>query len=237
MMKLMCKTRYIAFSLLLFLSFNAAAQKTPNQLLQGVYQKMMKVKDYSVEADIRADIPLIKILPVNSVIYFRQPDKFKVESKGIAIMPKQGFSDVAKIIRDTTAYTAFFTGKEKVDNSLTQIISVIPLVDTGDLVLAKFWIDYARNLVLKSQLTTPSSGTMQIEYFYSTQIAFGLPDKMIFTVDVKKFKIPKVMASDVNSSSKAPKTDAKESKKGVILIDLKNYKINQGLKDAFFKQN
>ena len=236
MMKLMCKTRYIAFSLLLFLSFTASAQKTPNQLLRGVYQKMMKVQDYSVEADIRADIPLIKILPVNAVIYFRQPDKFKVESKGIAIMPKQGFSDVAKIIRDTTTYTAFFTGKEKVDNSLTQIISVIPLVDTGDLVLAKFWIDYARNLVLKSQLTTRSSGTMQIEYFYSTQIAFGLPDKMIFTVDVKKFKIPKVMASDVNSTSKAPKADDKESKKGIILIDLKNYKINQGLKDAFFNQ-
>jgi len=236
MMKFMCKTRYIVFSLLMILSFNASAQKTPNQLLRGVYQKMMKVKDYSVEADIRADIPLIKILPVNAVIYFRQPDKFKVESKGIAIMPKQGFSDVAKIIRDTTTYTAFFTGKEKVDNSLTQIISVIPLVDTGDLVLAKFWIDYARNLVLKSQLTTRSSGTMQIEYFYSTQIAFGLPDKMIFTVDVKKFKIPKVMASDMNNTSKAPKSDEKESKKGIILIDLKNYKINQGLKDSFFKQ-
>ena len=236
MMKLMCKTRYIVFSLLMILSFNASAQKTPNQLLRGVYKKMMKVKDYSVEADIRADIPLIKILPVNAVIYFRQPDKFKVESKGIAIMPKQGFSDVAKIIRDTTTYTAFFTGKEKVDNSLTQIISVIPLVDTGDLVLAKFWIDYARNLVLKSQLTTRSSGTMQIEYFYSTQIAFGLPDKMIFTVDVKKFKIPKVMASDMNNTSKAPKSDEKESKKGIILIDLKNYKINQGLKEAFFMQ-
>jgi len=45
-----------------------------------------------------------------------------------------------------------------------------------------------------------------------------------------------VMASDVNSSSKPQKSDDKESKKGVILIDLKNYKINQGLKDAFFNQ-
>lgn len=225
-----------AFSFLLFFSFNAEAQKSPNQLLRGVYQKMMKVKDYSVEATIKADIPLIKILPVNAIVYFKQPDKFKVESKGIAIMPRQGFSDVAKIIRDTTSYTAVFTGKEKIGTSLTQIISVIPSVDTGDLVLAKFWIDYARNLVLKSQLTTRSSGTMQIEYFYGTQIASGLPDKMIFTVDVKKFKIPKALASDMNASSKTPKTNDKESKKGVILIDLKNYKLNQGLKDTFFKQ-
>ena len=234
--RLICNPNFILFSILLFLHLSADAQKTPNQLLGGVYQKMMKVKDYSVEATIRADIPLIKILPVNAVVYFKQPDKFKVESKGIAIMPRQGFSDVAKIIRDTTSYTAVFTGKEKVGTSLTQIISLLPSVDTGDLVLAKFWIDYARNLVLKSQLTTRSSGTMQIDYFYGTQTAFGLPDKMIFTVDVKKFKIPKVMASDVSSTSKAPKADDKESKKGVILIDLKNYKINQGLKNAFFKE-
>jgi hypothetical protein len=236
MIKYINQLRYIAFAFLMLLNFNAFAQKSPNQLLRGVYQKMTKVKDYSVEANIKADIPLIKILPVNAVVYFKQPDKFKVESKGIAIMPRQGFSDVAKIIRDTTSYTAVFTGKEKIGTSLTQIISVIPSVDTGDLILAKFWIDYARNLVLKSQLTTRSSGTMQIEYFYGIQIAYGLPDKMIFTVDVKKFKIPKVMASDVNSSSKPQKSDDKESKKGVILIDLKNYKINQGLKDAFFNQ-
>jgi outer membrane lipoprotein-sorting protein len=236
MIKFINQHRYIAFTLFMLFSFNAFSQKSPNQLLRGVYQKMMKVKDYSVEANIKADIPLIKILPVNAVVYFKQPDKFKVESKGIAIMPRQGFSDVAKIIRDTTSYTAVFTGKEKIGTSLTQIISVIPSVDTGDLILAKFWIDYARNLVLKSQLTTRSSGTMQIEYFYGIQIAFGLPDEMIFTVDVKKFKIPKMMASDLNSSGKPQKSDDKESKKGVILIGLKNYKINQGLKDAFFKQ-
>lgn len=236
MMKIIFKVRYISFSLLLLISHTVDAQKSPNQLLRGVYQKMMKVKDYSVQATIKADIPLIKILPVNAVVYFKQPDKFKVESKAIAIMPRQGFSDVAKIIRDTTSYTAVFTGKEKIGASLTQIISVLPSEDTGDLVLAKFWIDYARNLVLKTQLTTRSSGTMQIEYFYANQLAFGLPDKMIFTVDVKKFKIPKVMASDMNSPSKVPKADDKDSKKGVILIDLKNYKINQGLKDAFFKQ-
>jgi hypothetical protein len=220
----------------LLIGSNANAQKTPNQLLQGVYQKLMKAKDYSVEASIRADIPLIKILPVNAVIYFKQPDKIKVDSKGIAILPRQGFSDLSKIIRDTTSYTAVFTGKEKIGTALTQIISVIPSADTGELVLAKFWIDYSKNLVLKSQLTTRSSGTMIIEYFYTTLATYGLPDKMIFTVDVKKFKIPKAMASDVNTPKKDTKANEKASKKGVILIELKNYKLNQGLKDAFFKK-
>ncbi len=230
------KTGFILFVLLLISCPDSAAQKTPNQLLLNVYGKMMKVKDYSVEASIRADIPLIKILPVNAVVYFKQPDKFKVDSKSIAIMPKQGFSDLSKIIRDSTTYTAFFTGKEKIGTSLTQIISLIPSVDTGDLVLAKFWIDYARNLVIRSQLTTRSSGTIQIDYFYTSQIGYGLPDRMIFTVDVKKFKVPKAIATDIQNPQSKPKANEKDSKKGVIEIDLKNYKINKGLKDAFFIQ-
>jgi hypothetical protein len=227
--------KYIAFFIPLFAGFNALAQKTSNQLLHGVYQKMMKVKDYSVEASIRADIPLIKIFPVNAVIYFKQPDKFKVDSKSIAIMPRQGFSDLARIIRDSTSYTSIYTGKENIGSSSAQMISLIPSVDTGDLILAKFWIDASHNLVLKSQLTTRSSGTMLIEYFYGTQATFGLPDKMIFTVDVKKFKIPKVIATDIqNPQSKTTKGKMKPSKKGIILIGLKNYKINSGLKNIIF---
>lgn len=228
--------KYSAFAFILLIGPIVAAQKNPNKMLLGVHQKMMKVTDYSVEATIRADIPLIKILPVNAFIYFKQPDKLKVKSKSIAILPRQSFNDVSKIISDTITNTAVFTGKEKIGSSLTQIISVIPTVDTGELVLGKFWIDYSRNLVLKAQLTTRSSGTLLIEFFYNNQLNFGLPDKMILTVDIKKFKIPKAMASDVDNPTKPTKKENKDAKKGIITIDLKNYKINQGLKDAFFIQ-
>jgi outer membrane lipoprotein-sorting protein len=230
------KIKLAGLMLVLLTGFTTWAQKTANQELRSVYQKLMKVKDYTVDANIKADIPLIRILPVNATIYFKQPDKFKVGSKGIAIMPRQGFSDLSRIIKDTTSYTAVYTGNETVSNLPATIISLIPSIDTSDLILAKFWIDVSRNLVLKSQLTTRSTGTMLIEYFYATQAALGLPDKMIFTVDVKKFKIPKAMATDIQNVEKPLKGKEKESKKGTVVIDLKNYRINQGLKDAIFKQ-
>ncbi|MEI6059301.1 MAG: hypothetical protein WCR72_01270 [Bacteroidota bacterium] len=227
--------RCFAFSVMVWSSLAVSAQKTPNQVLRSVYQKMMKVKDYSVEATIRADIPLIKILPVNAVVYFKQPDKFRLVSKSIAILPRQGFSDLAKVIKDSTAYTAVNTGNETVDNTPARVISLIPASDTGDLVLAKFWIDVSRMLILKTQLTTRSSGTMQIEYFYGSQVSFGLPDKMIFTVDVKKFKIPKIVATDLKNPGPQTKENTKASKKGVIDIKLQNYSINKGVKDEVFR--
>jgi len=53
-------------------------------------------------------------------------------------------------------------------------------------------------------------------------------------VDVKKFKIPKALSSDLHNQTKAPAADDKKDKKGQIVINLQNYKINSGLMDSFF---
>lgn len=248
----------IPFILLMVVFLNVpslSAQKTPNQILNGVTQKMNKAKDYSADANIRSEIPAIRILPVNAKVYFKQKDKFKVDSKGIVLLPKQGFSDFQKVIRDTTSFTAVMTGQEKIGQIMTQVLNVIPSQDTSDLILAKLWIDTNNSLVLKSQLTTRSSGTMLIEYTYGSQKQYGLPDNMVFTVDVKKFKVPKGVATDLNKPSKgtgasggasggggsaegsgAPASaKASAGKKGQIFIGLTNYKVNGGVSDSIFK--
>jgi hypothetical protein len=81
------------------------ATPTANKSLQLVYEKLMKLKDYTAEVNIRSDIPLIKILPVNAKIYFKQPNQFKMIAKGIAILPKQGFSDLANILKDSNSFS------------------------------------------------------------------------------------------------------------------------------------
>ena len=64
---------------------------------------------------------------------------------------------------------------------------------------------------------------------------YFLPDKMIFSIDVKKFKIPKSVAADINNNdNKVDKT--KDPKKGKIFITLSNYQINKGIPDTIFKK-
>jgi outer membrane lipoprotein-sorting protein len=86
---------------------------------------------------------------------------------------------------------------------------------------------------MKSQITTLSNGTVNVDYTYGDQISRGLPSVMTFEIDVKKFKIPKSVAADINkSSSKSKSTNTKS--KGTITITLSNYKVNTGLSDAIF---
>ncbi len=210
-----------------------APPRTPNQMISSLTTKMNLVKDYSASVRIKADIPMIKAIPVKAKVYFKQKDKFKVESKSIVILPKQGLSDLSATLSDTNAYTAVASGTAVINKVSTNIISVIPSSETGDMILGKFWIDDAGKLLMKSQITTRSSGTVEAEYFYGTQKKYGLPDSMVFTVDVKKFKIPKGVAVDIQKSGKK---NTKTGNKGKIYIKISDYAINKGIPDDKFKK-
>lgn len=205
-------------------------------ILNRLISKINSVKDYSVDANIRADIPLIKILPVKATIYFKQKDKFKVVSKGIAILPKQGFTDINSFLVKKNSYMAVGGGEKTIDNVKTNLVTVIPTNENSEFVLAKLWIDSKNDLILKSQITTRSSGTVSVDYTYGAEAEFGLPNELVFDLDVKKFKLPKSVAADLNKTEKEKqKAQRNKDQKGTITIKLSNYKINKGLSDEFFQ--
>lgn len=226
----------VMFVFIFTFSINTTAQTDAKQTLRGVYNKLQKAKDYSVQANIKVDMPFIRMLPIDATIYYKQKDKFKVESKSIAIVPRQGFDQASKMLADTNAFTAVAQGTELIGTTQTSILNIIPLSDTSDLILGKLWVDPKQSLILKSQLTTKSNGTILTEYTYGTQSVYGLPDKMVFSVDVKKFKVPKGVSADLNNSTDEKKKKENENKKGKIFITLTNYQVNKGIPDAKFKK-
>jgi hypothetical protein len=190
------------------------------------------VKDYTATANVTADIPLIKILPSKAKIYFKQKDKFKVEAKGIVILPKQGFTDVNTFISNSKNYQSILGDTTVVNATKTVLVTVIPNGDASEIILAKLWIDYARNVLMKTQVTTKTNGTVTTTFTYGDKVSYGLPSKMVFEIDVKKFKLPKSVAADINNQNTKAKQDTR--KKGTITVSLSDYSVNQGLSDALF---
>jgi outer membrane lipoprotein-sorting protein len=222
-------------ALALFFSVVLPAQSA-QAVLNGVYKKFQKVKDYQADANVRVDIPFLKMMPINAKVYFKQKDKFRVVSTSIAILPKQNINQMFTMMADSTTYTAVSQGTEKIGTVTANVVSIIPVSDTSDLVLGKFWIDNQRNIILKSQLTTRSNGTILSEYTYGKYAEYGLPDGAVFTVDVKKFKIPKAVAADLNNSDTPQDDKTKDNKKGKIYLTVTNYIINKGVSDDVFKK-
>jgi hypothetical protein len=227
---------YVVLLFALIAISQVQAQGSANGLIHAVYTKLQKAKDYSVQANIKVDMPFIRVLPVDVTIYFRQDNKLKVESKSIAIVPRQGFDQVSKMLADTNSFTAIIQGQEKLGTIQVSIVNVIPLSDTSDVILGKLWLDPLQSVIIKSQLTTRSSGTIVTEYFYGSQIIYGLPDQMIFSVDASKFRMPKNMTTEMNQSEPDKKDKSKDDKKGKIYIVLTNYQVNKGIPDSIFKE-
>jgi hypothetical protein len=222
---------------LIFLSFfclqGLYGQLSPKRLIHEVNRKFAAVKDYSASLNMRFDIPSVRMESVQGRVFYKQPDKFRIRAEGIIFLPRQNPYFTLQSIRDTNAYTAIFAGEELIAGVKTTLINVIPLDAAGELILARLWIDPTRKLILKSQLTTKSNGTIGVEQVYGSAQSFALPDKMTFTIDVTRFKIPKVVAVDINSKTSGQKLPPKGT--GIIELSFGAYKLNQNLSDTVFK--
>ena len=217
--------------LIIAIQFGVTAQEA-NDILSKVVTKLNTVKDYTVTANVKANIPMIKILPSKATIYFKQKDKFKVVSKGIVILPKQGFTEINTFLANKKSYIAVAGDTSKIGGVMTKLITVIPNGESSEIVLAKLWIDTKRSVIMKSQITTKSNGSVNTTYSYGDKVNFGLPSQLVFEIDVKAFKLPKSVAADINKTTTDKKVKA--NNKGMITITLTDYKVNTGLSDALF---
>lgn len=213
--------------LMLGIVFQAFSQESAEQLVRGVYAKMRVVKSYEADMRVDADIPMLRMRQVEGKLLFKQPDKLQVKSKSLAVLPKQGFADFGKFISDSNAFTAVFSGEEKLGGVPTRMVQVLPANSKGDLILAKLWIDPLRKLVMRSELTYRSSGTVLVDYTYGSQQKYALPDQLRFTMDVRNMKIPKAMTADLhNKRDKKEEAGKDPNRPAVIVVKLTNYQVN-----------
>jgi len=207
--------------------------QTADALLKSVVNKINLVNDYKAELQVKASIPFIKVPIANATIYFKKKDKFKVESKGIAILPKQGLSDLTGFLGNTVAYSSVLGEEKTINGNPTQLVSVLPSDENSEIILAKVYISASDALIYRTVLTTKNSGTVSIDYEYNHNKQYGLPSKMTFNVDIKKFKMPKSVASDIRNN--VQKKKYKDNEKGNIILIFTSYLVNKGISDEFFK--
>jgi hypothetical protein len=216
----------------------AVAAQSPKRTLALVNQKFARVNDYSANIHLQFNLPSVNMQPIDGKVFFKRPAKFRIKTRGIIFLPKQNPYYSLSTLADTNSYTAINTGEEKIGSTTAVIIQVLPNAGDNDLILGKFWIDKVNNVVLKSQLTTKSSGTIQLESSYgpNSQILYALPDKMTVTVDMAKFKVPKMISADINAKANHDSTgNAKGT--GVIILSYSAYLVNQKLPDAVFVED
>jgi outer membrane lipoprotein-sorting protein len=210
--------------------------QAPNDLIKKVKAKLDVVNDYVAEGKMRTDVAFIKA-PLGKIkVYYKKPNKLKlVKEKGISILPKGGVSINSSSILGMSNYTAIDAGETVVSGTKTKVIKLLPTDDNSDIVITTLYIDEAALLIKKSSTTTKENGSFEMEMFYGEHANYGLPNKMIFSFNVKDYKMPKGITLDFDDDMKPEEKLKLKKKKGKVEFIYTNYIINKGVDDAVFK--
>lgn len=220
-------------------SFRASAQNTdPTALFNTIRQKLTLVNDYVADVRMKVDVSFMRVPLLTGKLYFKAPDKLKLERNGgISIMPKKSISMTLGNLIPAGNATVIDAGNDVIDGRKVKIIQVVPQGET-DIVLTKVWVDVARGLALRTETTTRENGTVRMDLEFDKYASLALPDRVVFVLDIKDYKLPKGVTMDYDDGTQSMVAQAKKlhMKKGRIEIRYLKYEVNKGFSDAIFKE-
>ncbi|MDP4173500.1 MAG: hypothetical protein Q8933_06000 [Bacteroidota bacterium] len=225
----------LLFIIIISITSLFAQNNDPNKIINRVREKFKKVQDYEANAHIKVDVNFLKVPDMNAKIYFKQPDKVKMNAEGFAMLPKQVFNfSPEKMFK--SGFNAIFVKNDKFNSIPVSVIKVIPSDDNSDVALYTLWIDTGNNVITKIESTNKKGGSFQAEFYYDKNPAFPLPNHIKFSFDVPKVNMPRGMRNDPDERVKESQNSKNHSsEQGTVNISYSNYVVNKGIPDSFFK--
>ncbi len=220
-----------------FTAISVKAQQDVNTLIKKVSAKIDLVNNYEANGKMKTNVTFLKVPESAVKIYFKKPNKLKIKNeKGISFVPKGAVSINLSNIINGSKYTALDAGTDKIGNTVVRVIKLLPEDDNADIVLSTVYIDEANQVIKKAKTTTRENGSYQLEMTYGKYIAYGLPDKILFTFNTKDYKLPKGVTFDFDDGKEVKKTTPDNLKKnqGMAEISFDSYLINKGVTDTVF---
>jgi hypothetical protein len=208
-----------------------------NALVQKVKARIEQVNDYEATGRMKTNVSFLKVPIATVKVYFKKPNRMKIRNeKGISFIPKGAVNINMTNVLSSGKYTVLDAGTDKIGNDMVKLVKLLPEDDNGDVVLSTLYIDEANLVIRKARTTTRDNGSYELEMNYGRYIAYGLPDKIIFTFNTKDYKMPKGVTFDFDDGTQKKKEDDKlKNKKGKVEISFSSYSINKGLPDAVFQ--
>lgn len=230
------------FLFLIQLSVFSQAQPVPQQredinvLVQKVKDKINLVNDYEANGKMKTNVSFLKVPVATVKLYFKKPSRLKIKNeKGISFVPKGAVNINMNNVLSSGKYSVLDAGNDKIGGTVVKVVKLLPEDDNADVVLSTLYIDAVNQVILKTKTTTRDNGTYELEMSYGKYIAYGLPDKIIFSFNTKDYKMPKGVTFDFEDGTKKKTTDEKlKNQKGKMEIYINGYIINKGIADSVF---
>jgi hypothetical protein len=217
----------LAGILFLLATESIQAQEEASRYLDPIEKKYSGLKDYIVDVNVHFDIEALKAPDMQARLYYKAPDKMKVESKKLFFFPKEGGYFNPSLFKKKDfdlrlLERVIYDGRRAVRLKLTPM-------DTETyhkgFVLT---IDTDRNLIREIKMSSSEGREVKASIEYGMFTHFELPTHIDLQLD---------MHADDPSGMKEFTQFGHKTKRitGKIEMTYSNYKVNVGLRDEIFK--
>ena len=221
--------------IILILTFAESNAQDVNKIVANLKTELDKVKDFQADLKVKIDISYLNAPEQVGKIYYKEPNKSKVDIKGFNLLPKQGSGNIVSEIINDPKNTLVYSGTEIVNGAKTSIIKVIPNDQTKDLALATLWVDESKNVVVKIENITKKSGTFNISINYlKFENKYYMPINVLVKLNVPEFSLPSTITGE--NAAKAAQKKKGSNTEGTVSFTYSNYVINKGVSNSIFEK-
>ena len=228
---------------------NAFSNNNPEYIIKKTDDYFREINNYQVDMVISIAIPAFRMPKKKYKVYFKQPDKIKVKSRGFGLLPKTGM--FTSPLENFSNLSNIRFSKDLSRTNPNEIMLV------GDLVLDSLALDvpneYARltfkptvdvkvdtqNWVITQVLTKIDTvKIMEINNFYDVvDDSFYMPIRSTVEYYVKDARLSKWINKDIGTimGSNHNMNIESDMVKGLISVNYAKYRVNRGIKDSIFE--
>ncbi len=217
--------------LVLFGDLSAAFAPAPVnkgvEYLENAIHKFDGVKDYTVDVKIHTDIKAVQAPDMEATVYYKQPDKIKIDPKGLFLMPKNvGMINPREF--DPDKYLIEILDTLTYDGDPAVRLSLVPKKNETSGHNVILTID-KKEWLIREIATAPYPGReASAKITYAQFDGFQMPVKIEVTLNVGKV--------DGQGKEFGPEHRRLSEMNGKVEIYYSNYKINSGLSDKIFEK-
>ena len=220
-------------------------------IIEKTESQYRSIKDYQVKMTISMKIPAFRMPKKKYTVFFKQPDKLEIKSRGFGLLPRTGMftspSENFDNLTDVAVDKNFLNLKEnRVILRGNLIVDSLAIKMPNDYAKVTFkptvdvTIDTSHWVITEVVTKIDTIKIMQInnEYGFVDGDHF-LPVRSTVEYFVKDARISKWLKKDIGSFiGNQQKTDIQDDMvKGKITVLYNKYKVNKGIDESVFKKN
>lgn len=233
--------------LILFTSLSLAVaeqpppyKKDPGRLFSELMHPYRNMVDYTVAVDARVSMKLMKVPDFKATLYFKRPDKFHIETRSFAPLPRNS-GNFNPFLFDPQKNRIAHERSEELAGIKTEVFRVEPLQGETRVRFYYVWVDVRQKRVLQVESHTLKGNRVLVKPSYRLVPLGGellpVPDKV--HVHMTLHADARNLDSSLNSSRDNPFSRGMASPEempweGDVYISYGDWKINTGLDDKLF---